>query len=201
MMKIVVGSRNKGKVDEIRRFLADLPVEVISLPEKGIDEVEETGATFEENAILKATYYRDHTGEACLADDSGLEVDALAGEPGVRSARFAGEDASDEDNNEKLLHLLAEVPPDKRTARFRSVLALVGTDGKVLLADGVCEGQILSGARGAGGFGYDPLFWMPAQQKTLAEMTLDEKNAVSHRGNALRALKEKLVKEFASAKA
>lgn len=200
MMKIVVGSRNKGKVDEIRRFLADLPVEVISLPEKGIDEVEETGATFAENAILKATYYRDQTGEACLADDSGLEVDALAGEPGVRSARFAGEDASDEDNNEKLLHLLAEVPTKKRTARFRSVLALVGADGKVLLADGVCEGQILSGPRGEGGFGYDPLFWMPEPQKTLAEMTLDEKNAVSHRGNALRALKEKLVKEFAAGK-
>ena len=166
---------------------------MVGLPETDIPDVEETGTTFQENAILKARHYCQFTGEYCLADDSGLEVDALDGEPGVYSARYAGLDATDAANNEKLLTVLKEVPPSGRTARFRSVLVLAGPDGSLLLVDGVCEGVILDEARGTGGFGYDPLFYMPSQGKTLAEMTIEEKNRISHRGNALKAFKHLLL--------
>ena len=196
MNKIVAGTRNAGKVREIRQALADLLFEVGGIPDEGLADVEETGVTFSENAILKARYYALHTGDYCLADDSGLEVDALDGAPGVYSARYSGEGATDAANNQKLLLALQDVPPEKRTARFRSVLALAGPDGSLLLADGTCEGVILTEARGEGGFGYDPLFWMPDQQKTLAEMTLQEKNAISHRGNALKVLKQKLLSQL-----
>ena len=196
MNKIVAGTRNAGKVREIRQALAELPIEVSGIPDEGLADVEETGVTFSENAILKARYYALHTGEYCLADDSGLEVDALDGAPGVYSARYSGQGATDAANNQKLLLALQDVPPEKRTARFRSVLALAGPDGSLLLADGTCEGVILTEARGEGGFGYDPLFWMPDQQKTLAEMTLQEKNAISHRGNALKVLKQKLLSQL-----
>jgi len=193
MNKIVAGTRNAGKVREIRQALADLLFEVGGIPDEGLADVEETGVTFSENAILKARYYAQHTGEYCLADDSGLEVDALDGAPGVYSARYSGEGATDAANNQKLLLALQDVPPEKRTARFRSVLALAGPDGSLLLADGTCEGVILAEPKGDGGFGYDPLFWMPDQQKTLAEMTVQQKNAISHRGNALKVLKQKLL--------
>lgn len=193
MNKIVVGSRNSGKIREIQAVLADLPYCVTGLSDQTIPDAEETGTTFQENAILKARYYCQHTGEYCLADDSGLEVDALDGAPGVYSARYAGEQASDEENNQKLLSALTAIPMQRRTARFRSVLALAGPDGSLMLAEGVCEGIVLFEARGTGGFGYDPLFLMPDQRKTLAEMTLAEKNLVSHRGNALRAFKQQLV--------
>ena len=193
MNKIVVGSRNSGKIREIQAVLADLPYCVTGLSDQTIPDAEETGTTFQENAILKARYYCQHTGEYCLADDSGLEVDALDGAPGVYSARYAGEQASDEENNQKLLSALTGIPMQRRTARFRSVLALAGPDGSLMLAEGVCEGNVLFEARGTGGFGYDPLFLMPDQRKTLAEMTLAEKNLVSHRGNALRAFKQQLV--------
>ena len=193
MNKIVVGSRNSGKIREIQAVLADLPYCVTGLSDQTIPDAEETGTTFQENAILKARYYCQHTGEYCLADDSGLEVDALDGAPGVYSARYAGEQASDEENNQKLLSALTAIPTQRRTARFRSVLALAGPDGSLMLAEGVCEGIVLFEARGTGGFGYDPLFLMQDQRKTLAEMTLAEKNLVSHRGNALRAFKQQLV--------
>lgn len=193
MNKIVVGSRNSGKIREIQAVLADLPYCVTGLSDQTIPDAEETGTTFQENAILKARYYCQHTGEYCLADDSGLEVDALDGAPGVYSARYAGEQASDEENNQKLLSALTAIPMQRRTARFRSVLALAGPDGSLMLAEGVCEGIVLFEARGTGGFGYDPLFLMQDQRKTLAEMTLAEKNLVSHRGNALRAFKQQLV--------
>ena len=193
MNKIVVGSRNSGKIREIQAVLADFPYCVTGLSDQTIPDAEETGTTFQENAILKAQYYCQHTGEYCLADDSGLEVDALDGAPGVYSARYAGEQASDEENNQKLLSALTAIPTQRRTARFRSVLALAGPDGSLMLAEGVCEGIVLFEARGTGGFGYDPLFLMPDQRKTLAEMTLAEKNLVSHRGNALRAFKQQLV--------
>ena len=193
MNKIVVGSRNSGKIREIQAVLADLPYCVTGLSDQTIPDAEETGTTFQENAILKARYYCQHTGEYCLADDSGLEVDALNGAPGVYSARYAGEQASDEENNQKLLSALTAIPMQRRTARFRSVLALAGPDGSLMLAEGVCEGIVLFEARGTGGFGYDPLFLMPDQRKTLAEMTLAEKNLASHRGNALRAFKQQLV--------
>lgn len=194
MERIVVGTRNSGKISEIREALAGLPFDIIGLPEQGIPDAEETGTTFEQNAIIKARHYAGHTGEYCLADDSGLEVDALHGEPGVYSARYAGEGASDSGNNNKLLQELQAVPQEQRTARFRSVLALVGPDESLLLAEGVCEGVLLTETRGTGGFGYDPLFWLPEYQQTLAEMTVNEKNAVSHRGNALKILKQKLLK-------
>ena len=195
MKKLIVGSRNEGKIKEIRAALAGLSFEVTGLPDAGIPDAEETGMTFQENAVIKAKYYSQHTGEYCLADDSGLEVDALGGAPGIYSARYAGENATDADNNRKLLHSLAEVPAEQRTARFRSVLALAGPDGSLLLADGVCEGVLLTKKRGAGGFGYDPLFYMPEHGKTLSEMTLAEKNAVSHRGNALRSFKQKILSD------
>ena len=196
MRKIVVGTRNNGKVREIQTALADLPFAVVGLPETDIPDVEETGTTFQENAILKARHYCQFTGEYCLADDSGLEVDALDGEPGVYSARYAGLDATDAANNEKLLTVLKEVPPSGRTARFRSVLVLAGPDGSLLLVDGVCEGVILDEARGKGGFGYDPLFYMPSQGKTMAEMTIEEKNRISHRGNALNAFKHLVLQAY-----
>ena len=174
-------------------MLTGLPFVVEGLPDNEIPEPAETGVTFRENAEIKAKYYMQHTGEYCLADDSGLEVDALDGAPGVFSARYAGENATDADNNTKLLAALAQVPAPGRTARFRSVLALAGPDGSLVLADGVCEGEILHSGRGTGGFGYDPLFFMADQGKTLSEMTLAEKNAVSHRGNALRNLRQKIL--------
>lgn len=195
MQKLVVGTRNAGKILEIQEALAELPFLVTGLPDAEIPEVEETGVTFQENAILKARYYAEHTGECCIADDSGLEVDALGGAPGVFSARYAGAAATDAENNSKLLAELQGVPAAKRTARFRCVLALVDQDGGLLLADGVCEGVILNRERGTGGFGYDPLFYMRGQGKTLAEMTVEEKNRISHRGNALKAFKQKMFQE------
>ena len=193
MKKILVGSRNAGKIVEIQAVLSELPFEIVGLPVLDVPDAEETGTTFRENAIIKAQYYSRHTGEYCLADDSGLEVDALDGAPGVYSARYAGENATDADNNRKLLAALEAVPAKKRTARFRSVLALAGPDGSLLLCEGVCEGVMITEARGRGGFGYDPLFFMPEHRKTLSEMTLEEKNNVSHRGNALRSFKQKFL--------
>lgn len=193
MMELVVATRNRGKVEELNRLLAPQGFAVRSLgdfPE--IEEPEENGADFAANARIKAAYYQQHTGLACLADDSGLEVDCLQGAPGVYSARFAGPTADDQANNAKLLQLLQEVPEEARTARFRCVIALYRGGDDWLLAEGACEGRILREPRGTGGFGYDPLFYSPAHGKTLAEMTLEEKNAVSHRGQALRRLVEQL---------
>ncbi len=197
MTAIVVGTRNKGKVAEIAAALAALPVEVVSLDGfPAVPEAEETGDTFAANAILKATYYALHTGRPCLADDSGLEVDALGGAPGVHSARYAGPGAGDAACNAKLLAALAGVPAAERTARFRCVLAYVDQDGTLLTAEGTCEGLILEAPRGTGGFGYDPLFHYPAADKTLAEMTLAEKNAVSHRGQAVRNMATALTEYY-----
>jgi XTP/dITP diphosphohydrolase len=155
--------------------------------------VEETGDTFEENARIKAHAYRDAFGLAALADDSGLEVDALDGRPGVYSSRYAGPGATDADNNALLLRELASVPAGERTARFRSVIVLVDEDGAETVAVGACEGHIGFEPRGTGGFGYDPLFWPDAAPgRAMAELTLAEKNAISHRGAALRALRAAL---------
>jgi XTP/dITP diphosphohydrolase len=197
MNDIVVASGNKGKVAEIAAALAALPVRVLSLAEVGaLAEAEETGQTFEANAVLKATHYSLLTGKPCLADDSGLEVDALGGEPGVYSARYAGEDADDASNNRKLLAELAAVPLQRFSARFRCVLAYVAPEGVLLTAEGSCEGQILFEPRGEGGFGYDPLFYLPSLGKTMAELSVAEKNAVSHRGQALRNMTMKLARYF-----
>lgn len=193
MKELVVATRNNGKVAEIDAALRELNVVVRSVSDYGtIAEPEETGTTFAANALLKARYYAEMTGRPCLADDSGLEVDGLNGEPGVYSARYAGEQATDAANNEKLLDELRHRPNAARTARFRCVLAFYDPMGNTLTADGTCEGIILDFPQGLGGFGYDPLFFMPEQGKTLAQMTAQEKNAVSHRGKALAVMTVRL---------
>jgi XTP/dITP diphosphohydrolase len=210
LFSIVFATTNHGKLAEMRALLADLPVEVLSLanvlPER--PQVAETGETFEENALLKARAAADETMLVTLAEDAGLEVDALGGKPGVRSARFAGERATDAENNAALLAALDEVPDERRTARFRSVLALVdpwSDDRPLVVVEGRCEGVIARSGRGAGGFGYDPLFVVAGASRTMAELDEAEKNALSHRGKAARALRpalERLVEaRLASAEA
>jgi XTP/dITP diphosphohydrolase len=193
--KLLVATRNKGKLAELRELVTELDVELLSLddaPSAPADVIED-GATFEANARKKATEYARATGLLTLADDSGLEVDALAGEPGVRSARYAGPRATDGENNRVLLARLAAFEHGERAARFRCVLALADPNGplgpEVHLEGGVCEGHIVSGPRGTGGFGYDPLFVPTAADgRTLAELRGDEKNAVSHRADASRKM-------------
>lgn len=185
-MKLVLATKNQGKVKELAEMLRPLNLEVISIGQyPGFQEVEEDGDTFQANAIKKAVAAAEFTGELALADDSGLEVDALNGAPGVYSARFAGEPKDDAANNRKLLELLQDVPEEKRTARFRCVIAIAEPNGKVHTADGFCEGFILKELKGVGGFGYDPLFYVPAYKQTFAEIDLKEKNTISHRGKAL----------------
>ncbi|MCS5695277.1 XTP/dITP diphosphatase [Desulfofundulus thermocisternus] len=190
-MKLVLATRNPGKVRELSQLLSPLGYEVLSLEHfPGVPEVVEDGATFKDNAVKKATAVARHTGQLALADDSGLEVDYLGGAPGVRSARFAGEGHDDRANNEKLLRLLAGVPPEKRTARFRCVVAVATPEGKVLTTEGTCEGIIAEEPRGEGGFGYDPLFYVPSCGKTFAELEPEVKNRISHRGRALALMRE-----------
>lgn len=199
MKRLVVATRNKGKLKEIRAILADLPVEVFSLmdyPE--IPPAVEDGETFEANAAKKALHVAASTGCLTLADDSGIEVDALGGAPGVQSARFAGPDATDAANNEKLLRLMAEMPEEKRTARFRCVMAVATPEGRVEVAEGACEGQLSQREMGDKGFGYDPLFFVPEYGMTFGELPEGIKNAISHRGRALTAVRgvlETLLKE------
>lgn len=193
MKEIVVATSNKGKVAEIIIALAKLPVKVLSLSDfDAIPEAVEDGNSFMENALRKARHYAQYTGKACLADDSGLEVDALQGAPGIYSARYAGEFADDAANNKKLLMNLSQVNPEERRAQFRCVLAFVDTDGSSLTTDGVCEGMIGNEQRGTGGFGYDSLFFVPSLTKTMAELSKVEKNSISHRGKALEKMVSKL---------
>ncbi|OPX84323.1 MAG: Non-canonical purine NTP pyrophosphatase [Pelotomaculum sp. PtaB.Bin104] len=194
-MKLVLATRNKGKVREMSEMLAVYGIEVLSLDEFPlIGEIEEDGNTFQENAIKKATVTASLTGMTALADDSGLEVDYLNGAPGVFSARFAGEDSNDLANNKKLLELLTGVSPEKRTARFQCVIAVAEPDGAVHTAQGTCEGVIASEPRGEKGFGYDPLFYLPEYGKTFAEIDLELKNQISHRGRALAGAREILAR-------
>ena len=191
----MVATANRGKLEEIRSALGFSGWEFVTAADlRSVPlEVEETGATFEENARLKAHAYRDAFGHAALADDSGLEVDALGGRPGVYSSRYAGPEATDADNNALLLREIADVPAEERTARFRSVIVLVDEEGAETVAAGACEGRIGFEPHGTGGFGYDPLFRPDAAPgRAMAELTLAEKNAISHRGAALRALKAAL---------
>jgi XTP/dITP diphosphohydrolase len=193
----LLATRNQGKLREITALAGPEGFRVLSLADfPAAPEVEETGATFAENALLKARAACRVSGLLTLADDSGLEVDALAGAPGVRSARFAGEEHCDRRNNEKLLAALSRTPAAERTARFRCVMAIVVPTGAEYLTEGVAEGIIAPEPRGTGGFGYDPLFWLPGAGKTMAELAPAEKNRYSHRGQALRrALR--LIKEIA----
>lgn len=194
--RIIIASNNKHKIEEIRSILKDFCFEVVSLKEAGIEcEVEENGATFEENAYIKAKAVMDMTGEVSLADDSGLEVDALNGAPGVYSARFAGEHGNDKKNNNKLLELIKSVPDEKRGARFVSAVVLVTPEGGKIIARGEIRGIIGHEEKGSGGFGYDPLFVIPELNKTFAELAGDEKNKISHRARALDDLKNKMTKE------
>ncbi|PKM82964.1 MAG: non-canonical purine NTP pyrophosphatase [Firmicutes bacterium HGW-Firmicutes-14] len=185
-MKIVLATGNQGKVRELAEILGDLEVQVLSLKDfPEIGEIIEDGLTFEENAVKKAIAVMEATGLTALADDSGLEVDALDGAPGIYSARFAGEGKNDMDNNLKLLSLMKEVPDQKRTARFRCVIAISTPCGELYTSDGSCEGVIGHEVKGDKGFGYDPLFYLPEYGRTFAELDSDIKNRVSHRGRAL----------------
>jgi XTP/dITP diphosphohydrolase len=187
MPKLLLATNNEGKVREYKSMLRDLPLELVSLAELGIKtEVDEIGGSLEENARLKAIAFARESRLLTLADDSGLEVDALGGEPGRLSARYAGEGASDRDRVNYLLSRLKDVPEEKRSARFRCVIAIAQPDGKVELCQGECEGVIALEPRGNLGFGYDPIFYLPGLGKTMAELTLEEKNRISHRGRAVR---------------
>ncbi|HCU23454.1 MAG TPA: non-canonical purine NTP pyrophosphatase [Deltaproteobacteria bacterium] len=192
--QIVVATRNAGKWREIQRILAEIPVDFRSLEEFPMaPEVEETGQTYLENARLKARALALHCGTWALADDSGLEVAALEGKPGVHSARYAGEKADAAANNRKLLFELQGLPPEKRQARFRCVLVLAHPDGREVTAEGELFGQIATELRGEHGFGYDPLFLLPERGQTLAELNSEEKNRLSHRRCALDKLKARLL--------
>lgn len=192
-MKLVLATGNQGKVKEMKAILDELNIEVYSLKDfPEIDEIVEDGATFAENAVIKARAVSKATDLVALADDSGLEVDYLDGAPGIYSARFAGEGKSDADNNDKLLSLLQEVPGNQRTARFRCVIAICTPGGQVYTADGTFEGLIGFELKGDKGFGYDPLFYLPEYGKTSAELDPDLKNQISHRGKALAKAKSVL---------
>ncbi len=187
--KIIVATKNRGKLEEIAQLLSDLPYDVISMTEAGVTgDVDESGTTFEENALIKARAVWKVTGETVLADDSGLEVDHLQGAPGVYSARYAGEGATDADRNNKLLAALAGVPAEKRSARFVCAAALIFPDRRELVVRGTCEGYIAEAPSGDNGFGYDPLFYVPEFGMTIAQMDAGLKNSISHRGNALRKI-------------
>ena len=191
--KILVATRNNGKINEIRAILLGASIELLSLnsfPE--LPDVVEDGETFEENALKKARVMAPATGIAALADDSGLCVDALNGRPGVLSARYAGAGASDEEKCARMLEEMKDVPDELRTARFVCVLALVAPNGAEKLFKGVCEGRIIREMRGAAGFGYDPIFYYPESGLTFAEMAPEAKNRVSHRGRALREFRDYL---------
>ncbi len=193
MKKLVIATGNPGKLSEIEEVFKDLPFEFLSLKELGFEiSIEEDQDTFEGNAIKKAVEVMKYTGEITLADDSGLEVDVLGGRPGVFSARFAGAEATDEQNNKKLLQLMANIPEEKRTARFRCVIAVAFPNGQILTSEGICEGRIGYFPKGTNGFGYDPLFIVDKYNKTFAELDQHEKNQISHRGVALRKMKKQL---------
>jgi XTP/dITP diphosphohydrolase len=185
MTKLLLATTNKGKAREYRALLAGIPFEIVTLSDAGITtEVDESGKSYAENARMKATAYSKESGLLTLADDSGLEVDALGGEPGVRSARYAGENAADADRNSFLLAKLKGIPEKKRAARFVCVIAIAIPGGKVELFSGECRGLIATAPQGTHGHGYDPVFYVPELGKTMAEIMMEEKNRVSHRARA-----------------
>jgi XTP/dITP diphosphohydrolase len=201
--RLLLASGNPGKLRELRAILHGLPVELVGLADAGAGEppeVAETGATFLENALQKARAYAAWSGLAAVADDSGLEVDALGGAPGVRSARYAGEGAGDQANLDKLLAELAGVPPERRGARFRCAAVLVDRDLGEWTAEGTWEGRLLEAPRGTGGFGYDPVFLPEGWDRTSAEVDQATKDAASHRGRAFRALRP-AIEAWAAARA
>ncbi len=187
MTKLLLATGNQAKLKELRSLLCDLPYELVTLTEVGISvKVDESGNSLEENARLKATIFADKSQLLTLADDSGLEVDALGGQPGVLSARYAGENASDSERIDYLLSRLKGVPWEQRRAHFKCVIAIATPDGQVEFSSGACLGIITLKPRGEQGFGYDPVFYLPRLGKTMAELPLEVKNRVSHRGKAAR---------------
>ena len=193
-MNFIIATHNKKKLGELSRILSPLGINAVTAEQVGmtLTDAEETGETFEENAYIKAKSGCDESNMPCIADDSGLMVDALSGAPGVYSARFSGVHGDDEANIDKLLSMLENVPDENRTARFKSAVCCVFPNGDVITVDGVCEGRIGFERRGSGGFGYDPVFMVG--DKSFSELTAEEKDAISHRGNALRKLKTELEK-------
>lgn len=195
--KIVFATSNEGKMREIREILVDLGMDILSIREAGVQvTIVEDGASFEENAVIKAKAVWEKTGGIVLADDSGLEIDWLGGEPGIYSARYMGEHTSYEIKNWNLIHRLDGVTEEKRTARFACAIAAVLPDGRVLTTRGTMEGHIAYEPAGEGGFGYDPILMLPEYGMTSAEITMEEKNKISHRGKALEAMKERLREEI-----
>ena len=193
MKKIIFATGNQGKMKEIREILADLDAEVLSLKDAGIEaDIVEDGKTFEENARIKAKAICEMTGEIVLADDSGLEIDYLNREPGIYSARYMGEDTSYHIKNANLVQRLEGVPDEQRTARFVCAIAAAFPDGTVKTVRGTMEGRIGYDEKGENGFGYDPIFYLPEYGCTSAELSMEEKNKISHRGKALRAIKDEL---------
>ncbi len=193
MKQIIFATGNEGKMREVREILKDLPFEVLSMKEAGISaEIDENGSTFEENALIKAREIAKYTSAAVLADDSGLEVDYLNKEPGIYSARYMGEDTPYAVKNMSIIERLDGVPEEKRTARFVCTIAAVLPDGREMTTRGTIEGIIGYEPAGENGFGYDPIVYVPELKKTTAQLSMEEKNAISHRGKALRAMKEKL---------
>jgi XTP/dITP diphosphohydrolase len=198
--KIILASGNAGKLREFQQLLAACDFSVLPQSDFNVSNADETGLTFVENAIIKARHACTHTGLPAIADDSGIEVDALNGRPGIYSARYSGLNAEDADNNAKLLQELAQVPSEKRTARYHCVLAFMrhAEDPTPILCHGTWEGVILTEARGDGGFGYDPLFFVPTHNCAAAEMDKAEKNRISHRGKAMAELLEKIQQQLST---
>ena len=196
MKKFVLASNNKGKLREFNDMFSSMSINVLPQSEFNIEEVEETGLSFVENAILKARNAALHSGLPAIADDSGIEVDALQGAPGIYSARFAGVGASDADNLNKLLDELKGVPTEKRTARFQCLLVYMrhANDPTPVICQGTWGGVILEAPQGENGFGYDPVFWVPEKNCSSAQLDADVKNGMSHRGKALQLLSKQLVK-------
>ena len=194
MTKLLVATHNQGKVVEFADMLQDMAIEWLSLDDVGVlRDVEETGSTFRENSVLKARTYAAETGLLTLADDSGLEVDALDGAPGVYTARYGGSGLTAVQRYQKLLSDLNTVPASKRTARFRCVIVLAGPDGTILgEAEGVCEGLIARAPAGIGGFGYDPIFYLPSFKQTMAQLSAAQKHQISHRGQAMQKIEPRL---------
>lgn len=198
MEKIIFATKNIGKIKEVKAILADLPFEIISMQEAGIDiEVIEDGETFTQNALKKATEIARVSGKITLADDSGLEIDFLGKQPGVHSARYLGEQTPYSQKNNHILQLMQNVPDENRTARFVCAIAAVFPSGKALTTIDTIEGMIAHEIKGENGFGYDPIFFVPELQKTTAELSPEQKNTISHRGKALKKMKDLLKKEEA----
>jgi len=195
LTKLLLSTNNKDKIKELQEILNDMNISLVSLGDISNIDIEETGTTLKENALIKARAAFKETGLPSVADDTGLEVDFLDGAPGVYSARFAGEKATYDDNNKKLLKLLKDVDKEKRSARFRCVAAFVD-DNTEFAVEGVCEGLILDKMVGGRGFGYDPIFFVKEVGKTFAEMTREEKNRISHRGRAFRKMADEIRKRY-----